>query len=129
MTCIFLWILRDFENNFLIEHMFYKWLLLWIPFISAVSIVPFSEWLIFSKSNTKKAKKQEYWFRIISNSEGSAKMKNEKWKMKDPSNRSRHRCSIKKIFLIILQNSQGNTCVGVTLLIKLQVRGWGLQLY
>ena len=33
----------------------------------------------------------------------------------------------KKVFLKILQNSQENTCVGVSFLIKLQ--GWGPQLY
>ena len=33
----------------------------------------------------------------------------------------------KKVFLNISQNSQGNTCVGVSFLIKLQ--GSGLQLY
>ena len=84
MTCIFLWILRDFENNFLIEHMFYKWLLLWIPFISAVSIVPFSEWLIFSKSNTKKAKKHkniDSELSLIAKVVRKWKMKNERWKI------------------------------------------------
>ena len=38
-----------------------------------------------------------------------------------------HRCSIKKIFSKISQNSQQNTCTRVSFLIKLQ--GSGLQLY
>ena len=33
------------------------------------------------------------------------------------------RCSVKKVFLRILQNSQENTCARVSLLIKLQVSG------
>ena len=37
------------------------------------------------------------------------------------------RCSAKKVFLEILQNSQENACARVTFLIKLQA--WGLQLY
>ena len=37
------------------------------------------------------------------------------------------RCSVRKVFLEILQNSQGNTCVRVSFLIKL--RALGLQLY
>ena len=38
--------------------------------------------------------------------------------------RSRHRrCSVKKVFLEIVQNSQENTCVGVSFLIKLQASG------
>ena len=32
-------------------------------------------------------------------------------------------CSVKKVFLKISQNSQGNTCVRVSLLIKLQTSG------
>ena len=31
-----------------------------------------------------------------------------------------HRCSVKKVFLEILQNSQGNVCARVSFLIKLQ---------
>ena len=38
-----------------------------------------------------------------------------------------HRCSVKKVFLEISQNSQENTCARVSFLIKLQ--GQGLQLY
>ena len=34
-----------------------------------------------------------------------------------------HRCSLKKVFLEILQNSQENTCVRVSILIKLQASG------
>ena len=30
------------------------------------------------------------------------------------------RCSVKKVFIEILQNSQENTCAGVSFLIKLQ---------
>ena len=37
------------------------------------------------------------------------------------------RCSVKKVFLELLQNSQENTCVRVSFLIKLKVLG--LQLY
>ena len=37
------------------------------------------------------------------------------------------RCSIKKVFLEILQNSQENTCARVPLLIKFQAPG--LQIY
>ena len=37
------------------------------------------------------------------------------------------RCSVKKVFLEISQNSQENTCARVSFLIKLQVSG--LQLY
>ena len=37
------------------------------------------------------------------------------------------RCSVKKVFLLISQNSQENTCARVSFLIKLQTRG--LQLY
>ena len=37
------------------------------------------------------------------------------------------RCSVKKMFLKISQNSQDNTRVAVSFLIKLQT--WGLQLY
>ena len=37
------------------------------------------------------------------------------------------RCSIKKVFLKISQNSQGNTCARISFLIKLQESG--LQLY
>ena len=37
------------------------------------------------------------------------------------------RCSVKKVFLEISQNSQENTCARVSFLIKLQ--GSGLQLY
>ena len=37
------------------------------------------------------------------------------------------RCSVKKVFLDISQNSQENTCVKVSFLIKLQASG--LQLY
>ena len=37
------------------------------------------------------------------------------------------RCSVKKVFLEIFQNSQESTCGRVSFLIKLQ--GWGLQLY
>ena len=37
------------------------------------------------------------------------------------------RCSVKKVFLEILQNSQENACARVSFLIKLQVSG--LQLY
>ena len=33
------------------------------------------------------------------------------------------RCSVKKVFLEILQNSQENTCVRVSFLIKLQASG------
>ena len=40
---------------------------------------------------------------------------------------SHRRCSVKKVFLEISQNSQENTCARVTFLIKLQVSG--LQLY
>ena len=32
-------------------------------------------------------------------------------------------CSIKKVFLEILQNSQENTCARVSILIKMQTRG------
>ena len=42
------------------------------------------------------------------------------------------RCSVKKVFLEILQNSQENTCARVSFLIKLQVSGCNfisLQLY
>ena len=38
-------------------------------------------------------------------------------------NSSRQRCSIRKVFLKILQNSQENTCIGVSFLIKLQAYG------
>ena len=38
---------------------------------------------------------------------------------------SRPRCSVKKVFLEILQNSQESTCTRVSFLIKV----WGLQLY
>ena len=42
--------------------------------------------------------------------------------------RSNHRrCSVKKVFLKISQNSQENTCVGLAFLLKSQT--WGLQLY
>ena len=34
------------------------------------------------------------------------------------------RCSVKKVFLKISQNSQGNTCARVSFLIKLQSSGW-----
>ena len=37
------------------------------------------------------------------------------------------RCSVKKVFLKISQNSQENTCARVSFLIKLQA--WGLQLF
>ena len=37
------------------------------------------------------------------------------------------RCSVKKVFLEISQNSQENTCARVSFLIKLQASG--LQLY
>ena len=37
------------------------------------------------------------------------------------------RCSVKKVFLEILQNSQENTCARVSFLLKLQASG--LQLY
>ena len=37
------------------------------------------------------------------------------------------RCSVKKFFLKISQNSQENTCARVSILIKLQAQG--LQLY
>ena len=37
------------------------------------------------------------------------------------------RCSVKKVFLEIPQNSQGNTCARVSFLIMLQALG--LQLY
>ena len=37
------------------------------------------------------------------------------------------RCSVKKVFLEISQNSQENICAGVSFLIKLQASG--LQLY
>ena len=37
------------------------------------------------------------------------------------------RCSVKKVFLEISQNSQENTCARVSFFIKL--RGLGLQLY
>ena len=37
------------------------------------------------------------------------------------------RCSAKKVFLEILQNSLENTCVRASFLIKVQA--WGLQLY
>ena len=40
---------------------------------------------------------------------------------------SHRRCSIKKVFLEISQNSQENTCARVSFLIKLQT--WSLQLY
>ena len=40
---------------------------------------------------------------------------------------SHQRCSIKKVFLKFSQNSQENTCAGVSFLIKLQALG--LQLY
>ena len=40
---------------------------------------------------------------------------------------SHRRCSVKEMFLRILQNSQEGTCARVSFLIKLQV--WGLQLY
>ena len=36
---------------------------------------------------------------------------------------SHRRCSIKQVFLKVLQNSQENTCVGVSFLIKLQFSG------
>ena len=38
---------------------------------------------------------------------------------------SHHRCSIKKVFLIISQNSQENTCARVCFLIQLQASGKG----
>ena len=31
------------------------------------------------------------------------------------------RCSIKKLFLKLLQNSQGNTCAAVSSLVKIQI--------
>ena len=40
---------------------------------------------------------------------------------------SHRRCSIKKVFLKISQNSQKNACAGFSFLIKLQI--WELQLY
>ena len=40
---------------------------------------------------------------------------------------SHWRCSVKKVFLEISQNSQENTCARISFLIKLQV--WGLKLY
>ena len=40
---------------------------------------------------------------------------------------SHQRCSLKKVFLEISKNSQGNTCASVSFLIKLQA--WCLQLY
>ena len=33
------------------------------------------------------------------------------------------RCSVKKVFLEILQNSQENTCAGISFFIKLQASG------
>ena len=40
-------------------------------------------------------------------------------------NRSSHRrCSVNKVFLIISQNSQENTCTKVSFLIKLQAKVW-----
>ena len=44
-------------------------------------------------------------------------------------NRSSHpRCSAKKVFLEILQNSHESTCARISFLIKFQAT-WGLQLY
>ena len=40
---------------------------------------------------------------------------------------SRQSCSLKKVFLEISQKSQGNTCIEVSILVKLQ--GSGLKLY
>ena len=38
------------------------------------------------------------------------------------------RCSVKKVFLEISQNSQENTCARVSFLIKLQPQTWWLRL-
>ena len=48
------------------------------------------------------------------------------WKFLVPEAATK-RCSIKKLFLEISQNSKENTCARVSFLIKLQA--WGLQLY
>ena len=42
---------------------------------------------------------------------------------------SHRRCSAKKVFLEILQNSQENTCARVSFLIKLQASGLLLLLF
>ena len=40
---------------------------------------------------------------------------------------SHQSCSLKKVFLKMLQNSQESTCIGVSFFIKLQA--WALQIY
>ena len=49
------------------------------------------------------------------------------WKNLEAYFRRRADVSVKKVFLQILQNSQENTCVKVSFLIKLLA--WGLQFY
>ena len=47
------------------------------------------------------------------------------WDNKNPPLTTSHqRCSVKKVFLKILQNSQENTCARVSFLIKLQTAAW-----
>ena len=45
------------------------------------------------------------------------------WKLKHATEAVVQRCSLKKVFLEILQNSQENTCTRVSFLIKLQALG------
>ena len=45
------------------------------------------------------------------------------WKLEVYTQAATQRCSVKKVFLQISQDSQGSNCVGVSFLIKLQVSG------
>ena len=62
-----------------------------------------------------------HWSKIVQNKNKGA------WRLFCLCTSSYRRCSINKVFLKILENSQENTCIWVSFLIKLQTLG--LQLY